>query len=110
MNSHNKEMCVGHIIKMSDISSFENEGKKVRLFLSQNAKGDYTYSYCNNGLAIIRILYLERGSIMTNTENISVCKSIFKSGESKTSTSQFTKVWIELINNLEKNKGASVIW
>lgn len=43
---------------------------------------------------------------MANTENSkTICKSVFKSGENTTSTSQFTKKWIELINRLEKNKG-----
>ena len=30
--------------------------------------------------------------------------SVFKSGESTTSTEAFTKMWIDLINKLEKSK------
>lgn len=45
---------------------------------------------------------------MANNEPHQVtCKSVFKSGENTTSKSQFTKVWIELINKLEKNKGVT---
>ena len=32
------------------------------------------------------------------------CQSVFKSGESITTKNQFTRKWIELINQLEKNK------
>ena len=32
------------------------------------------------------------------------CQSVFKSGESTTTQNQFTRKWIELINQLEKNK------
>ncbi len=38
----------------------------------------------------------------------SICKSVFKSGESTTSTKQFTLKWIELINKIEKGKSASL--
>lgn len=42
---------------------------------------------------------------MSNTnKNQEVCRSVFKSGESTTSKSQFTKKWIELINKIEKSK------
>ena len=34
----------------------------------------------------------------------SICKSVFKSGESTTSKAQFTKKWAEMINRIEKNK------
>ena len=37
-----------------------------------------------------------------------ICKSVFKSGESTTSKNQFTKMWIELINKIEKNKAVSL--
>lgn len=36
-----------------------------------------------------------------------ICKSVFKSGESTTTESEFTKKWIELINTLEKGKSAN---
>lgn len=36
-----------------------------------------------------------------------VCRSVFKSGESITTESEFTKKWIELINTLEKGKSAN---
>lgn len=39
----------------------------------------------------------------TNKTQI-VCRSVFKSGKSTTSKSQFTKKWIELINKMEKGK------
>lgn len=37
----------------------------------------------------------------------SLVKSVFKSGENTTSTEAFTKMWIELINKLERSKSAS---
>ncbi len=47
---------------------------------------------------------------MANTEKPkTVCRSVFKSGENTTSTSQFTKKWIELINKLEKNKEITAV-
>lgn len=33
-----------------------------------------------------------------------ICKSVFKSGESTTTRDEFTKKWIELINRLENSK------
>lgn len=39
----------------------------------------------------------------TNKSQI-ICRSVFKSGESTTSKSQFTKKWAEMINKIEKNK------
>ncbi len=44
-----------------------------------------------------------------NEKSKSVCRSVFKSGESTTSKTQFTKKWIELINNIEKNKGIAAV-
>ena len=35
--------------------------------------------------------------------NETICKSVFKSGES-TNKREFTRAWIELINRLEKSK------
>ena len=43
----------------------------------------------------------------TNT-NSNICRIVFKSGESTTSKNQFTKIWIELINKIEKNKAVSL--
>ena len=37
----------------------------------------------------------------------SLVKSVFKSGENMTSKEAFTKMWIELINKLERSKSAS---
>lgn len=37
------------------------------------------------------------------------CKSVFKSGENTLTKSQFTKQWIELIRQLERNKGINII-
>lgn len=37
-----------------------------------------------------------------------ICKNIFKSGNEKDSKEEFTKRWIELINQREKNKGRTV--
>lgn len=37
-----------------------------------------------------------------------ICKNIFKSGTEKDSKEEFTKKWIELINQREKNKGHAV--
>lgn len=36
--------------------------------------------------------------------NNTICKSVFKNGTNITSTAQFTRKWIELINMSEKNK------
>lgn len=33
-----------------------------------------------------------------------ICKSVFKSGENTISTKQFTQIWIEMINKIEKGK------
>ncbi len=44
-----------------------------------------------------------------NEKSKSVCSSVFKSGESTTSKTQFTKIWIELINRLEKNKEIAAV-
>lgn len=48
------------------------------------------------------------GDIMSKTETEITCKSVFKSGESTITRVQFTKAWIELINQLEKNKRATI--
>ena len=45
---------------------------------------------------------------MAITQN-SICRSVFKSGESTTSKTQFTQKWIELINKIEKNKGITAV-
>lgn len=46
---------------------------------------------------------------MANNEQFqTACKSVFKSGETTTSKSEITKMWIELINRLEKNKDITV--
>lgn len=37
-------------------------------------------------------------------KNNTIYKNVFKNGTNVTSTSQFTKKWIELINLSEKNK------
>ncbi|HIY02558.1 MAG TPA: hypothetical protein IAA26_12070 [Candidatus Blautia faecipullorum] len=37
-------------------------------------------------------------------KNQTICRSVFKSGESTTSKTQFTKTWVEMINRIEKNK------
>ncbi len=34
-----------------------------------------------------------------------ICKNIFKNGSKKDSREEFTKLWIELINQREKNRG-----
>ncbi|GFH91027.1 hypothetical protein IMSAGC002_02279 [Lachnospiraceae bacterium] len=42
---------------------------------------------------------------MSYTDSKKICKNIFKNGESTTSKDNFTKAWIHLINQLEKNNG-----
>ena len=37
-----------------------------------------------------------------------ICKSVFKSGENTTTKNQYTKQWIDLINQLEKGKRTNV--
>ncbi len=47
---------------------------------------------------------------MTNNEKSkNICSSVFKSGESTTSKTQFTQKWIELISKIEKNKGTAAV-
>ena len=41
-------------------------------------------------------------------EPIHICKSVFKSGESTTSKSEFTKMWIEMINKIERDKAVNL--
>lgn len=38
-----------------------------------------------------------------------VCKNVFKSGNQETFKTGFTKRWVELINQLEKNKGSKPV-
>lgn len=45
---------------------------------------------------------------MANTARIVISKSVFKNGESKTTTTQYTSKWIELINQSEKLRKTSV--
>lgn len=44
---------------------------------------------------------------MANEQQTPVCKSVFKSGESTTSKEAFTKMWLDLINKLERSKSMS---
>jgi hypothetical protein len=46
---------------------------------------------------------------MVNNNTHIICKSIFKSGDSKPIVNQFTQKWIELINQSEINKKASKV-
>ena len=46
---------------------------------------------------------------MENNEKTTMCKSVFKSGENRISKKQFTQVWIELINKIEKGKGLKIV-
>jgi hypothetical protein len=46
---------------------------------------------------------------MVNNNIHVICKSIFKSGESKPIITQFTQKWIELINQSENNKRISQV-
>ncbi len=41
---------------------------------------------------------------MKKQETQVVCRSVFISGENTTTKNQLTKKWIELVNQLEKNK------
>ena len=54
----------------------------------------------------------EREYFMDKNDTVSVskdlCKSVFKSGKSTPSVSDFTQKWIELINNREKKKTFSL--
>lgn len=43
---------------------------------------------------------------MSEIENQELCKSVFKNGE--TTKTQFTKTWIDLINQIEKHKKSEV--
>ena len=37
-----------------------------------------------------------------------LCRNVFKDGENKTSKSQFTKMWTEMINKIEKGKAVNL--
>jgi len=37
-----------------------------------------------------------------------ICKSVFKSGESTTSKKELTQKWIELINKIERDKSVTL--
>lgn len=50
------------------------------------------------------LLQSKRGDRMANETEV-ICKNIFKSSSEKESKEEFTKRWIELINQKEKNKG-----
>lgn len=41
---------------------------------------------------------------MNNCAIASNCKSIFKSGENKLTPEYYTRIWIALINQVERNK------
>jgi hypothetical protein len=41
---------------------------------------------------------------MAKNETRVLCKNVFKSGENTTSKEQFTKAWVALVNQLERNK------
>ncbi len=43
---------------------------------------------------------------MANEQTTPECISVFKSGESTTSKEAFTKMWIDLINKLERSKSS----
>ena len=59
----------------------------------------------NSGLAAFHIVYYQpRRRLFMET---SLVKSVFKSGENTTSKEAFTKMWIELINKLERSKSVS---
>ena len=38
-----------------------------------------------------------------------ICSSVFKSGETQTTTQAFTQMWIAMIEKLEKSKGTVTV-
>lgn len=44
---------------------------------------------------------------MAENEKSTTVKSVFKSGESTTTEREFTNMWIELINTLERSKSGN---
>ena len=42
--------------------------------------------------------------LQTSKQSDKLCKNIFKKGDNKITKNEFTRVWIDLINRLEKNK------
>ena len=53
------------------------------------------------------LLRLKGAVLMEQTqEHKKPCRSIFKNGQSTTSVNTYTKAWITLINQAEKNKNA----
>ncbi len=45
---------------------------------------------------------------MGRTEIQIICKSIFKDGKTETNKNDFTKKWIEVINQIERNKNGII--
>ena len=41
-----------------------------------------------------------------DNEDRMICVSVFKSGENTTTTQEYTRKWIELINQIERGKSA----
>lgn len=44
---------------------------------------------------------------MANEQPKAECKSVFKSGKSTTTKGEFTKMWIQLINKMERSKSVN---
>lgn len=41
---------------------------------------------------------------LQKNDNKTICVSVFKSGENTTTTQEYTRKWIELINQIERDK------
>lgn len=41
---------------------------------------------------------------MNNNAAVSACRSVFKGGKNRPTSEEYTRIWIALINQIERNK------
>ena len=41
---------------------------------------------------------------MNDTENVQTCKNVYKNGKEGLSKEKYTRLWVEIVNRMEKNK------
>ncbi len=51
--------------------------------------------------------YKKGGNVTDRPNSNKNCKSIFKSGAEAITKAEFTKIWADMINRIEKNKSVS---
>ncbi len=50
---------------------------------------------------------MKQGDKSKNNDEKIICVSVFKSGENTTTKQEYTKIWIELINLMERSKSVN---